>query len=246
MVERGSEKPQPILLFLFIASLIVGVSIIGLKKIMSKQSNETNEEKVVADASEKNSIIATEKEIENKVAAGMQEKVEPVKDGNDEDSDGDYDSDPDGDYEDDEDSIDEILDTPIKNNYTVSDGPFKMVLCVNMSLNMGKGKMCAQSGHATLGAYRIAERHCGTAITWWHRMGQVSWMVVLYFDQPIFSIFWISARNYFMTLLIQVFYSTTTLLLSLLLPLLYLATSIFLLSWIINICFVFFASRHST
>ena len=181
MIERGSEKPKPLLLFLFIACLIVRVSIIGFKKIMSKPSNETNEDKIVAHASEEKSIIANEKENEFILAANMQETAEPVKEGNDEESDEDSDSDPDGDYEDDEDSIDEILDTPIKNNYTVSDGPFKMVLCMNMSLNMGKGKMCAQSGHATLGAYRIAEKHCSTAITWWHKMGQVCWIVFFYF-----------------------------------------------------------------
>lgn len=76
-------------------------------------------------------------------------------------------------YEDDEES-DEDLEVEIKNSYGVTDGPFKMVLCINMSLSMGKGKMCAQCGHATLGAYIKAQKHCDTAILWWHRMGQVT------------------------------------------------------------------------
>lgn len=83
-------------------------------------------------------------------------------------------SESDGDeYEDDEET-DEDLEVEIKNSYSVTDGPFKMVLCINMSLSMGKGKMCAQCGHATLGAYIKAQKHCDTAILWWHRMGQVT------------------------------------------------------------------------
>lgn len=37
---------------------------------------------------------------------------------------------------------------------------------------MGKGKIGAQCGHATLGAYRIAIRHCQSAIRSWERFGQ--------------------------------------------------------------------------
>lgn len=80
-------------------------------------------------------------------------------------------SDEDEDVDDDEN--DEDLDVPIKNSYGITDGPFKMILCINMSLSMGKGKMCAQCGHATLGAYIKAQKHCDTAIQWWQRMGQV-------------------------------------------------------------------------
>jgi len=40
--------------------------------------------------------------------------------------------------------------------------PLKMVLCVRNDLQMGKGKACAQCGHATLGVYlktaRLAEK----------------------------------------------------------------------------------------
>jgi PTH2 family peptidyl-tRNA hydrolase len=41
-----------------------------------------------------------------------------------------------------------------------------------MELNMGKGKIAAQCGHATLGAFRLSQKHCSSALTWWHRTGQ--------------------------------------------------------------------------
>ena len=49
--------------------------------------------------------------------------------------------------------------------------PYKMVLCVNTSLNMGKGKIAAQCGHATLGAYQSASKHCSSSVLWWQRTG---------------------------------------------------------------------------
>ena len=82
--------------------------------------------------------------------------------------------DSDSDMYEDDDLSDEESDIIIKNEYGAEDSPFKMVLCVNMSLNMGKGKMCAQCGHATLGAFIKAQKHCNTAIRWWQRTGQVT------------------------------------------------------------------------
>ena len=79
--------------------------------------------------------------------------------------------DSDSDMYEDDDLSDEESDI---NEYGAEDSPFKMVLCVNMSLNMGKGKMCAQCGHATLGAFIKAQKHCNTAIRWWQRTGQVT------------------------------------------------------------------------
>uniref|UniRef100_A0A0N4Z8R4 peptidyl-tRNA hydrolase n=1 Tax=Parastrongyloides trichosuri TaxID=131310 RepID=A0A0N4Z8R4_PARTI len=51
---------------------------------------------------------------------------------------------------------------------------YKMVLVVNMSLNMGKGKLAAQVGHAVLGTYKKAlESEEGKlAISRWERYGQ--------------------------------------------------------------------------
>jgi peptidyl-tRNA hydrolase, PTH2 family len=37
---------------------------------------------------------------------------------------------------------------------------------------MGKGKIAAQCGHATLGAYRIASRYCKSALKSWLYFGQ--------------------------------------------------------------------------
>ncbi len=60
----------------------------------------------------------------------------------------------------------------ILNNYKPEDGPFKLVLCVNNSLGMGKGKIAAQCCHATLGAYKLALRHCQTVLQEWEEDGQ--------------------------------------------------------------------------
>jgi peptidyl-tRNA hydrolase len=37
---------------------------------------------------------------------------------------------------------------------------------------MGKGKIAAQCGHATLGAYRIASHYCQSALKSWLHLGQ--------------------------------------------------------------------------
>lgn len=37
---------------------------------------------------------------------------------------------------------------------------------------MGKGKIAAQCGHATLGAYKTASKYCPSALTCWERIGQ--------------------------------------------------------------------------
>lgn len=60
----------------------------------------------------------------------------------------------------------------IKDNYTLLNSPFKLVLCVNMELNMTKGKIAAQCGHATLGVYKIASKYCKSAISNWEYSGQ--------------------------------------------------------------------------
>eukprot|EP00607_Mallomonas_marina_P009748 CAMPEP_0182419180 /NCGR_PEP_ID=MMETSP1167-20130531/3584_1 /TAXON_ID=2988 /ORGANISM="Mallomonas Sp, Strain CCMP3275" /LENGTH=149 /DNA_ID=CAMNT_0024593855 /DNA_START=327 /DNA_END=777 /DNA_ORIENTATION=+ len=70
---------------------------------------------------------------------------------------------------------DEDYDPPpkgLQNDFNFSHGPFKMMLCVNMSLKMDKGKIAAQCGHATLGAYRYAGKHCKSALKQWEHLGQ--------------------------------------------------------------------------
>lgn len=61
----------------------------------------------------------------------------------------------------------------LKDDYTALDGACKMVLVVNMDLNMGKGKIAAQCGHAVLGAYKIATKSCPSAVKYWEMIGQV-------------------------------------------------------------------------
>lgn len=56
--------------------------------------------------------------------------------------------------------------------YGLMDAPFKMVLCVNMSLKMDKGKIAAQCGHATLGAYKASMKYTSSNVKWWERTGQ--------------------------------------------------------------------------
>ncbi|KAL3781217.1 hypothetical protein HJC23_003534 [Cyclotella cryptica] len=51
------------------------------------------------------------------------------------------------------------------------DAPYKMVLCVNQDLGMGKGKIAAQCGHAAVGCYKRARRQCPSALSAWERTG---------------------------------------------------------------------------
>lgn len=49
--------------------------------------------------------------------------------------------------------------------------PYKMVLCVNQGLPMGKGKIAAQCCHAALGCYKRAAKQCPNALIAWERTG---------------------------------------------------------------------------
>jgi PTH2 family peptidyl-tRNA hydrolase len=48
----------------------------------------------------------------------------------------------------------------------------KMVVCVRQDLNMSKGKIAAQVGHAVLGAYKIARRACPEYVKAWEFRAQ--------------------------------------------------------------------------
>ncbi|OQR85960.1 peptidyl-tRNA hydrolase [Achlya hypogyna] len=50
--------------------------------------------------------------------------------------------------------------------------PHKMVLVVRNDLKMGKGKIAAQCGHATLGAYKRAVKRTPQALECWEALGQ--------------------------------------------------------------------------
>lgn len=49
--------------------------------------------------------------------------------------------------------------------------PYKMVLCVNQSLSMGKGKIAAQCCHAAVGCYKRSMKQCPSAIKAWEYTG---------------------------------------------------------------------------
>lgn len=48
----------------------------------------------------------------------------------------------------------------------------KLVLCVRTDLKMGRGKIAAQVGHATIGAYKRAERKDVAALRRWENNAQ--------------------------------------------------------------------------
>ena len=77
------------------------------------------------------------------------------------------------------------VDYDVKNNYTFRDGAAKLVLCVNMSLGMGKGKIGAQCGHATLGAYKIARKRGTSCLSVWETFGQAKIAVKVNDDDEI-------------------------------------------------------------
>jgi PTH2 family peptidyl-tRNA hydrolase len=49
--------------------------------------------------------------------------------------------------------------------------PYKMMLVVNQELGMGKGKIAAQCGHASVGCYKRCLRLCPKALMAWERTG---------------------------------------------------------------------------
>ena len=59
----------------------------------------------------------------------------------------------------------------VQNNFGIFDIPYKMILVVNCSLGMGKGKIAAQCGHAVHGAYSDALRYAPSAVQWWENSG---------------------------------------------------------------------------
>ena len=85
----------------------------------------------------------------------------------DDDDDSDYDSD---------DSNDDFVKhepagTRLCSEWGLAHAPYKMVLCVNTELSMGKGKVAAQVGHAAVGCYQAALKKCPHAVKAWERTG---------------------------------------------------------------------------
>merc|ERR1719249_86337 len=91
------------------------------------------------------------------------------------DEDWETDDEDDGDEEEEEESLEEEdSDTgAVKVTKAKSDrGPHKMMLVVRKDLKMGQGKIAAQCGHATLAAYKLAQRKAPKALAQWGRQGQ--------------------------------------------------------------------------
>ncbi|CAK4071189.1 unnamed protein product [Aphanomyces euteiches] len=74
--------------------------------------------------------------------------------------------------EDAEDASDEDSDDEEAGEETLKWEPHKMVLVVRNDLKMGKGKIAAQCGHATLGAYKRAVKRTPQALECWEALGQ--------------------------------------------------------------------------
>ncbi|CAJ1959387.1 unnamed protein product [Cylindrotheca closterium] len=72
--------------------------------------------------------------------------------------------------EDDED-MDGVEEGGPSSKWGYSDAPYKMVLCVNTELSMGKGKIAAQCCHAAVGCYKRASKQCPKGLKAWERTG---------------------------------------------------------------------------
>jgi peptidyl-tRNA hydrolase, PTH2 family len=76
------------------------------------------------------------------------------------------------DSEDDEfEEIDSSSKTEDPSKWGLRDGPYKMILCVNQELGMGKGKIAAQCCHAAVGCYKKAKKNCPTGLSAWEYTG---------------------------------------------------------------------------
>jgi peptidyl-tRNA hydrolase len=74
------------------------------------------------------------------------------------------------DYSDDED-MDNVTTGGPSSKWGELDAPYKMVLCVNQELTMGKGKVAAQCCHAAVGCYKRASKQCPAGLRAWEYSG---------------------------------------------------------------------------
>lgn len=88
-----------------------------------------------------------------------------IKNNNDNENDND-----DDDTDDDED-MEGILTGGPSSKWGYQDVPYKMVLCVNQELGMGKGKIAAQCCHAAVGCYKRASKQCPKGLKAWEVSG---------------------------------------------------------------------------
>ena len=73
--------------------------------------------------------------------------------------------------DDDEDDNPPTTGSTLCRDWGMKDAPYKMVLCVNTDLAMGKGKIAAQCCHAAVGCYKRAVKNCPGAIRAWEYTG---------------------------------------------------------------------------
>lgn len=79
-----------------------------------------------------------------------------------EDNDGEYES---------ESEDENVVTNKAISEWGMADAPYKMVLVVNQELGMGKGKIAAQCGHASVGCYKRATRLCPNGLRAWEYTG---------------------------------------------------------------------------
>jgi peptidyl-tRNA hydrolase, PTH2 family len=79
--------------------------------------------------------------------------------------------------DDDEDSSSSEQDAPTNQSslacseWGYTHAPYKMMLVVNQELTMGKGKIAAQCGHASVGCYKRSMKKCPKALKAWEYTG---------------------------------------------------------------------------
>lgn len=80
-----------------------------------------------------------------------------------------HDNDSDDDASKNEPALDQKHDTA--KQWGLRHAPYKMMLVVNQELSMGKGKIAAQCGHAAVGCYHQAQKHCPSGLRAWNQTG---------------------------------------------------------------------------
>ena len=72
---------------------------------------------------------------------------------------------------DDDEDMEGVISGGPSSKWGYTDAPYKMVLCVNQELSMGKGKIAAQCCHAAVGCYKRASKQCPKALRTWEVSG---------------------------------------------------------------------------
>eukprot|EP00527_Entomoneis_sp_CCMP2396_P006653 CAMPEP_0198145414 /NCGR_PEP_ID=MMETSP1443-20131203/23313_1 /TAXON_ID=186043 /ORGANISM="Entomoneis sp., Strain CCMP2396" /LENGTH=187 /DNA_ID=CAMNT_0043809057 /DNA_START=36 /DNA_END=599 /DNA_ORIENTATION=+ len=96
------------------------------------------------------------------LAKGKQVPIPNDDDDNEEDAD---------DSEDEDEDLQGLVPNADASKWGMSNAPYKMVLCVNTSLSMGKGKIAAQCSHAAVACYKRASKSIPNAVRAWEYTG---------------------------------------------------------------------------